>query len=70
VHDVTPDAGFGCADLTLFSRLDQLGLKVTSQRLDPDRAVLACRVVEPDRWCRRCGCEGTVRQRVTTSSVD
>ena len=63
--DATPDAGFGCADLTLFCRLDELGLEVTGQRLDPDRAVLACRVVEPDRWCRRCGCEGTPRDTVT-----
>jgi hypothetical protein len=23
--------------------------------------VLACRVVEPDDWCRRCGCEGIPR---------
>ena len=63
--DATPDAGFGCADLTLFCRLDELGLEVTGQRLDPGRAVLACRVVEPDRWCRRCGCEGTPRDTVT-----
>ena len=47
-----------CPDLTTFCRLDELGLEVTGQRLEPDRAVLACRVVEPDRWCRRCGCEG------------
>jgi hypothetical protein len=32
-----------------FCRLDELGLVVTGQRLEPDRAVLACRVVEPDR---------------------
>jgi len=25
----------------------------------------ACRVVEPDQWCRRCGCEGTARDTVT-----
>lgn len=31
----------------------ELGLEVTGQRLAPDRAVLACRVVEPDGWCRR-----------------
>jgi len=40
---------------------------VTGQRLKPDRAVLACRVVdhdEADRWCRRRGCEGTVRDTV------
>jgi hypothetical protein len=23
--------------------------------------VLACRVSEPDEWCRRCGCEGVPR---------
>jgi hypothetical protein len=53
---VVVDAGFGRADLTAFCRLDELGLEVTSQRLEPGRAVLACRVVEPagsdERWCR------------------
>jgi hypothetical protein len=34
---------------------------VVGQRLEPDRAVLACRVSEPDEWCRRCGCEGFTR---------
>ena len=47
--DATSGAGFACADLTTFCRLDELGLEVTGQRLEPDRAVLACRVVEPDR---------------------
>jgi hypothetical protein len=42
------DAAFACPDLTTFCRLDQLGLEVAGQRLDPDRAVLACRVVGPD----------------------
>jgi len=65
VFDATPAAGFGCADLTLFCRLDELGLEVTGQRMDPDRVVLACRVVEPDQWCRRCGCEGVPRDTVT-----
>src|SRR4051812_41415836 len=60
-----PDATFGCPDLTTFARLDELGLEVTGQRLEPDRAVLACRVTEPDQWCRRCGCEGTARDTVT-----
>ena len=60
-----PDATFACPDLTTFCRLDELGLEVHGQRLEPDRAVLACRVTEPDRWCRRCGCEGTVRDTVT-----
>jgi transposase len=60
VSDVT----FACPDLTTFARLDELGLEVTGQRLEPDRAVLACRVVEPDSWCRRCGCEGAPRDTV------
>ncbi|SDY99255.1 Transposase [Modestobacter sp. DSM 44400] len=59
-----PDATFACPDLTTFARLDGLGLEVVGQRLEPDRAVLACRVVEPDQWCRRCGCEGVPRDTV------
>jgi transposase len=59
-----PDATFACADLTTFCRLDELGLEVTGQRLEPEWALLACRVLEPDRWCRRCGCEGTPRDTV------
>ena len=51
--------------LTLFCRVDELGLEVTGQRLEPDRAVLACRVVNPDERCRRCGCEGEPRDTVT-----
>ena len=58
-------ATFARPDLTTFCRLDELGLQVVGQRLEPDRAVFACRVVEPDRWCRRCGCEGTARETVT-----
>ena len=46
-------------------RLDELGLEVTGQRVEPDRAVLACRVAEPDPWCRRCGCRGEARDTVT-----
>jgi transposase len=60
-----PDATFACPDLSTFTRLDELGLEVTGQRLEPDRAVLACRLVEPDQWCRRCGCEGTPRDTIT-----
>jgi transposase len=59
-----PDATFTCPDVTTFCRLDELGLEVTGQRLEPDRAVLACRVVETDQWCRRCGCEGAPRDSV------
>jgi len=54
-----PDATFGCPDLTTFCRLDELGLVVVGQRLEPDRAVLACRVLEADDgtdgWCRAAG---------------
>ena len=60
-----PDATFTDPDLTTFCGLDQLGLEVVGQHLEPDRAVLACRVAEPDRWCRRCGCEGVPRDTVT-----
>ena len=58
------NATFACPDLTTFCRLEELGLEVTGQRLEPGRAVLACRVVEPDDWCRRCGCQGTARDTV------
>jgi transposase len=59
-----PDATFACPDLTTFCRLDELGLEAVGQRLEPDRAVVACRVVEPDEWCRRCGCQGAPRDSV------
>ena len=59
-----PDATFACPDLTTFCRLDEIGLVVFGQRLEPDRAVLACRVLEPDEWCRRCGCQGSPRDTV------
>ena len=58
------DATFACPDLTTFCGLDELGLEAVGQRLEPDRAVLACRVVESDAWCRRCGCEGSPRDTV------
>jgi len=60
-----PDATFACPDLTTFAGLDELGLEVVGQRLEPDCAVLACRVLAPDGWCRRCGCEGAARDTVT-----
>lgn len=65
MSDATPPAGFGRPDLTAFARVDDLGLEVVGQQLDPDRAVLWCRVVADDRWCRRCGCEGVPRDTVT-----
>lgn len=58
------DATFTDPDLTTFTGLDALGLRAVGQHLGPDRAVLACRVVAEDRWCRRCGCEGRVRDTV------
>ena len=60
-----PDATFACPDLTTFCRLGELGLEVTGQQLAADRAVLACRIADEDRWCRRCGEEGVVRDSVT-----
>lgn len=64
-----PDATFATPDVTTFCRLDELGLVVVGQHLQPDRAVLACRVADDpaglDRWCRACGCEGRARDTVT-----
>jgi transposase len=63
------DATFATPDLTTFCRLDELGLVVVGQKLEPDRALLACRVADDptglDRWCRECGCEGRARDTVT-----
>ena len=58
-------ATFAAPDLTTFCRLDELGLVAVGQQLEPDRAVLECRVVEDDPWCRKCGAEGVVRDTVT-----
>ena len=62
------DAAFACPDLTTFTRLDEPGRDVIGQRLEPDCAVLACRVLDPGDpagWCRRCGCEGVPHDSVT-----
>ncbi|GAA1698100.1 ISL3 family transposase [Microcella alkalica] len=59
------NATFDAPDLTTFCRLDELGLEAVGQRLEPDRAVLFCRVVEVDDWCRACGCQGVPRDTVT-----
>lgn len=53
------------SDPTMVACLDELGLHIVRQYLEPDRAVLACRVVEPDQWCGHCGGEGTARDTVT-----
>ena len=55
------NATFDPADLTVFCRLDELGLVVIGQRVERHRAVLECRIVEPDQWCRWCGAEGISR---------
>ncbi|MCH6471547.1 ISL3 family transposase [Sinomonas terrae] len=56
---------FLAPDLSTFCRLDGLGLEAVGQRLGPDRAVLECRVVEPDEWCHSCGAQGIARGTVT-----
>lgn len=56
---------FVTPDLTTFCRLDVLGLEAVGQRLESERAVIECRVVDADRWCITCGAEGTVRDSVT-----
>ena len=57
-------ATFADPDLTAFCRLDELGLVAVGQRLDADRAVIECRLAEPDPWCRTCGAEGVPRGTV------
>ncbi|MDT0144547.1 ISL3 family transposase [Microbacterium sp. PRC9] len=56
---------FATPDLTTFCRLDGLGFEAVGQVIEPDRAVLECRVVEDDPWCRKCGAEGVPRDTVT-----
>ena len=63
-------ATFTAPDLTTFARLEGLGLAVVGQRVEPTRAVLACRVVEPDQWCGRCGCEGGPYPRILDTGCD
>jgi hypothetical protein len=46
----TPHATFVRPDLGSFCRLDELGLQVVGQPIEPSRAVLACRVVETDEF--------------------
>ena len=58
------DVSFSCPDLNSFCRLDTPGLTVTGQHLDSERAVLECRVLDPDDWCRRCGAQGMFRDTV------
>ena len=59
-----PNTTFDRPDLSAFTGLDDLGLEVTGQHIEPDHAVLACRITGEDRWCRRCGCQGESRDTV------
>ena len=59
-----PNTIFDRPDLSAFTRLDDLGLEVTGQRIWPDHAVLACRITGEDQWRRRCGCQGISRDTV------
>ena len=58
------NATFAAPCLTTFCRLDELGLEAVGQHLDADRAVIECRVVDDDPWCRKCGVEGVPRDTV------
>lgn len=57
-------ATFGPADLSVFCRLDELGLVATGLWIDPERAVIECRAIELDDWCSVCGAEGVPRGSV------
>ncbi|MFJ6004019.1 ISL3 family transposase [Arthrobacter sp. NPDC092385] len=59
-----PHPTFATPDLTTFCRLDELGLVAVGQHHDRKRAVLECRVLEPDTWCSGCGAEGVPRDTV------
>ncbi len=56
---------FATPDLTTFCRLDELGLEAVGQLIERDRAMIECRSVEVDPWCRKCGAEGVSRDTVT-----
>ena len=56
---------FTTPDLTTFCCLDALGLVAVRQRVEPERAVIECRVTDLDDWCRGCGCQGSPRDSVT-----
>lgn len=58
------NATFAAPCLTTFCRLDELGLEAVGQRLEADRAVIECRVMEDDPWCRKCGAGGVPRDTV------
>lgn len=51
-------------DLTTSCRLDEFVLVAVSQDLTRGQAVIECRVVDTDPWCRGCGVEGVTRDSV------
>ena len=57
-------ATFDSPDVTTFCRLDELGLTVVGQHLEPGKAVLECTVDAVDDRCRRCGGAGAARDTV------
>lgn len=63
-NSACPTVPFARSDLTTLTRPDEHGLRVTGQRLEPDRAVLACKIAAEDPWCRRCGAQGVPRGSV------
>lgn len=54
-------ASFAAPRRATFCRLDELGLHAVGQGIFTDCAVIECRVVESDRSCRKCGCQGRAR---------
>ena len=59
------DATFADPDLTTFCRLEELGLQAVGQFLEPDRAIITCRVVDTGDQCGRCGQRGAPRDTVS-----
>jgi len=49
---------------SIAAQIDGLVLAVPALHRQPSHHRVPCRVVEADQWCRRCGCEGTVRDTV------
>lgn len=43
------DSTFDRLDLTAFTHLDNLELEVTGPRIEPDHAVLSCRIATEDQ---------------------
>lgn len=55
------NATYCTPDLTTFCALQDLGLTATGQHITDTRAVIECRVVDDDKFCHRCGAQGTAR---------